>query len=125
MILEDVICLWLNKQINEVLCYFRHLDASTQLKLLYSLCSSLYGVELWDLSSCDVEVVDYYYMGHFSFRGGSFQKLYTYMNCSNNGVDFCVINLLNKCILLRDHQLLCSGLDISRLNCIISYLCCS
>ena len=49
-------------------------------------------------------------MGQFSFRGGSFQKLYTNMNYSNNDVDFYVINLLNECILLRDQQLSGSGL---------------
>ena len=73
-----------------------------------------------------IKVLDYFYKYiHFSFRGGSFQKLYTNMNYSNMYVDFCVINLLNECILLRDHQLSCSGLDISQLNCIISHLCCS
>jgi len=201
------------KQINEIICYFRNLNSSTKLKLLYSFCSSLYGAELWDLSSCDFEcitvawrkalkrvwslpwrthsnvlyslcnkwpteeeiyrrsllfglrcitsessvvryvsrfgikyglmhsvlgrnilfgcqrygikVLDYFYMGHFSFRGNSFRKLCTSMNYNNNDVDFWAINLLNECILLRDHQLSCSGLDISQLNCIISYLCCS
>jgi len=33
-----------------MLCYFRNMDASTKVKLLYSFCSSLYGAELWDLS---------------------------------------------------------------------------
>ena len=41
------------KQINEKLRYFRNLDVSTRLKLLYSFCNSLYGAELWDLSRCD------------------------------------------------------------------------
>jgi len=59
-------------------------------------------------------------MGHFSFRGNSFRKLCTSMNYNNNDVDFWAINILNECILLRDHQLSCSGLDISQLNCIIS-----
>jgi len=39
-------------------------------------------------------------------------------------VDYSVLNLLNECILLReiDNQLSCSGLDLSQLNCIISFL---
>ena len=43
------------KQINEMLCYFRNLDMSTKLKLLHSICSSLYGAEFWDLSRCDFD----------------------------------------------------------------------
>ena len=46
------------KQIYEVICYFRNLNASTKLKLLYSFCSSLYGAELWDLSSCNFECIN-------------------------------------------------------------------
>jgi len=38
------------------------------------------------------------------FRSGLFQTLYTNMNYGNNDLDVCVINLLNECILLRDHQ---------------------
>ena len=45
------------KQINEMLCWFRNLDVSTKLKLLYSFCSSLYGAELWDLSHCDYDCI--------------------------------------------------------------------
>ena len=64
-------------------------------------------------------------MGQFFFRGGSFQKLYTNMNYSNNDVDFYVLNLLNECILLRDQQLSGSGSHFPELKYIISYLCCS
>ena len=204
------------KKINEVICYFGNLNAPTKLKLLYSFCSSLYGAELWDLSSCDFEcinvawrkalkriwrlpwqthtdilysvcnkwpmeeelyrrsllfglrcidsessvvryvsrfgikyglmhsvlgknvlfgcqrygikVVDYFYMGLSSFRGSSFWKLRT--NCTAIGLQHknnaqWLVNLLNECILLRDHQLSYSGLDISQLNYIILYLCTS
>ena len=45
------------EQINEMLCYFRILGASTKLNLLYSFCSSLYGAELWDLSNSDFECI--------------------------------------------------------------------
>jgi len=65
------------------------------------------------------------YMGHFSFRGCSFQRLYTNRNNTNVDVDYAVRNLLNECNLLRDNQLFCSGLDFLQLNFIISYLCCS
>jgi len=38
-------CYWsLVKQINELLCYFGNLNVSTELKLLYSFCSSLYTI---------------------------------------------------------------------------------
>jgi hypothetical protein len=57
-----------------------------------------------------IKVLDYFGMGQFSFCDGSFQKLYTNTNNSNNDVDFHVINLLNECILLRDQQLSSSGL---------------
>jgi len=39
-------------------------------------------------------------MVHFSFRGCSFQRLYTNMNYKNVSVDYSVRNLLNECILL-------------------------
>ena len=42
-----------------------------------------------------------------------------HINYNNSSIDFWVSNLLNECILLRDHQLSCSGLDISKPNCII------
>jgi len=58
-------------------------------------------------------------MGHFSFRGCSFQRLFTDMNYHNVDVDYSVLNLLYECILLRDNQSSCSGLDFSRLNYII------
>jgi hypothetical protein len=45
------------KQINEMLCWFRNLDVSTKLKLLYSFCSSLYGAALWDLSCCEFDCI--------------------------------------------------------------------
>jgi len=45
------------RQINEIICYFRNMNSSTKLKLLYSFCSSLYGAELWDLSNCDFECI--------------------------------------------------------------------
>jgi len=47
------------------------------------------------------------------------------MNYNNVNVDYSVLHLSNECILLRDNQLCCSGLDFSQLNCIILYLCCS
>jgi len=50
-----------------------------------------------------IEVIDYLKMGHFSFRGCSFHRLYTNMNYNNVDVDKSVLNLLNKCILLRDN----------------------
>ena len=45
-----------------------------------------------------IKVLDYFCVGQLSFRGCSFQKLYTNMNYSNNDVDFYVINLLNEFI---------------------------
>jgi hypothetical protein len=33
------------------------------------------------------------------------------------------MNLLNESVLLRDHDLISSGLDFSELSCIISSLC--
>jgi hypothetical protein len=38
-------------QINEVLCCFGNLSPVIKTHLLYTYCSSLYGCELWDLSS--------------------------------------------------------------------------
>jgi len=59
-----------------------------------------------------IKVIDYLNMGHFSFRGSTFQRIYTNMNHNNVDVDYSVLNLLN-------------GLNFSQLNCIISYLICS
>jgi len=72
-----------------------------------------------------IKVIDYLNMGYFSFRGYSYQRLYTNMNYNNVDVDYNVLNLLNESILLRDNQLFCSGLDFSQFNCLISYLSCS
>ena len=199
------------KQINEMLCYFRNLGASTKLNLLYSFCSSLYGAELWDLSNSDFEcicvawrkalkrvyslpwrthsnvlyslcnkwrvedeiyritllfglrcinsqssviqfvsrfsinyglmhsilgrnilvgcqryglkVCDFLTMGQSAFHGNAFRKLYSNNNADD--IEPWVINLLKESIALRDHNLICSGLDFSELSCIISSLCCS
>ena len=199
------------KQVNEVLCYFRNLGASTKLNLLYSFCSSLYGAELWDLSNSDSEsicvawrkalkriyslpcrthsnvlyslrniwriedeifrrtllfglrcinsqssvvrfvsrfsikyglmhsilgrnilvgcqrygmkVCDFLTMGQSALHGNAFRKLYNKNNADD--VEPWVINLLNESILLRDHNLICLGLDFSELTFIISSLCCS
>jgi len=45
------------KQITEMFCYFRNLNASTKLKLLHSFRSSLYGAELWDLTRCEFQSI--------------------------------------------------------------------
>ena len=59
----------------------------------YGMMHSVLGRNI--LSGCQrygIKVLDYFCMGQFSFRGGSFQKLYTNMNYSNNDVDFYAIN---------------------------------
>jgi hypothetical protein len=43
-------------QINQVLCYFKHLSSPVKMKLLAVYCSSLYGSELWNL--CDRKIED-------------------------------------------------------------------
>lgn len=42
-------------QINNVMCYFGHLDTVTKVKLLKAYCSSFYGCELWDFWDGGVE----------------------------------------------------------------------
>jgi len=44
-------------QINSVLCYFGKLFSAVKLKLLYAYCSSLYGCELCDLYSNNIDTV--------------------------------------------------------------------
>ena len=92
----------------------------------YGLMHSVLGRNiLFGCQRCGIKVLDYFCMRHFSFHSNSFCKLYNSMNYNNSNVDFCIFNSLNECILLRDHQLSCSGLGISQITCIISSLCCS
>jgi len=78
----------------------------------------LFGCEKYGLKVCD-----FLFMGQSSFCGSSFQKLYDSTNKDN--VESWAINLLHECVLLRNRQLSCSGLDNSQLTAIISHLCCS
>jgi hypothetical protein len=48
-------------------------------------------------------------MGQSAFQGNAFHKLYSKNNIDD--VEPWVINLLYESILLRDHNLICSGLD--------------
>ena len=43
-------------QINNVLCYFKHLSSPVKFKLLQNYCSSLYDSEIWNL--CDGKIED-------------------------------------------------------------------
>ena len=44
-------------QTNNVLCFFSKVDTSVKLKLFRAYCSSLYGCEVWELSSSDMESI--------------------------------------------------------------------
>ena len=101
-----------------MLYYFRNLDESAKLKLLYSFCGSLYGAVIWDLFRCDFD----------SLLCGMKPKAKkkANMNYNNINMDLSVnlLDLFHECILIRDNHLSCSGLDFSQLNCIISHSCC-
>jgi len=66
--------------------------------MLYRVGKFLFGCQRYV-----IKVIDYLNLGHFSFRGCSFQRLYTNMNYNNVDVHYSVLNLLNECILLRDN----------------------
>jgi len=78
----------------------------------YGLMHSVMGRNnLFECQRYGIKVIDYLNMGHFSFRGCSFQRLCTNINYNNVDVDYSVLNLSNECILLIDNQLSSSGLD--------------
>jgi len=88
----------------------------------YGLMHSILGRNV--LVGCQrygLKVCDFLSMGQSAFQDNAFRKLYSKNNIDD--VEPWVINLLNESILLRDHDLICSGLDFSELSCIISSLC--
>jgi len=90
----------------------------------YGLMHSILGRNI--LVGCQrygLKVCDFLTMSPFFFKGNRFFKLFNENN--EDVVNPCVINLLNESILLRDQDLICSGLDFSQLTYIISFICCS
>jgi len=63
------------------------------------MLSCLFGCQRYG-----IKVIDYLNMGHFSFCGCSFQRLYTNMNYNNVDVDYSVLNLLPEYILLIENN---------------------
>ena len=44
-------------QINGILCDFRNVTCNTKIRLVKTYCTSLYGAELWDLSSDHIDSI--------------------------------------------------------------------
>ena len=47
----------LTGQMNNILCDLRNVDSNTKIRLIRAYCMSLYGAELWDLSSDHIDSI--------------------------------------------------------------------